>query len=171
VTWNKTLAPGAPFISLAVSSDAASVVAVAYGDQNVYLGVNVFGATTTWTRKPVYTSTSAPWQPWISGSIQSWHNWRVVVSSAGGDRLVMASNYGFLYFSKNNGTNIDPNAASTPAKQNVAWTAGWEWWNALTASPDGRVLYAAEILTGALFTSTNYGAGAWTQLSVPTVVC
>ena len=144
----------------------------AFGDQNVYLSFNAFGqAAATWTRKPVYTSTSAPWQPWVNASIQSWHNWRNVISSATGDRLAFISNYGFMYSSKNNGTNIDPNPTATPAEGGVARTAGWEWWVALAGSSDGKVLYAADVLSGALFTSTNYGAGAWTQLAVSNVVC
>jgi hypothetical protein len=94
-----------------------------------------------------------------------------VVSSAVGDRLAFVSNYGFIYLSRNSGSNIDPNAFSTPAKQNVAQTAGWEWWVALAGSTDGKVLYAAETMSGALYTSTNYGTGAWTKLNVPTVAC
>ena len=171
MTWTKTTAPNAAFISLAVSSDAASIVAVAYGDQIVYLGANVFGPTPTWTRRPVYTSTSKPWQPWINGSIQNWHNFKGVIASAGGDRMQIASNSGFLYFSNNKGANFHPDAVSTPPKDDVPWTAGWEWWTALAGSSDGRVLYAADVSTNALFTSTNFGSGAWTQLAVAPVVC
>lgn len=156
---------------MAVSSDASRIVAIAYLDQNVYFATNAFDAAPSWTRRPVYVTTSAPWQPWINDSIQSWHNWRAAASSAAGDRLAFVSNYGFFYSSKNNGTTIDPNAGATPAKDGVAMTAGWEWWVALAGSSTGQILYAAETLTGALYTSTNYGAGAWTQLAVPAVVC
>lgn len=171
-TWTKTPAPVASYIGLAASSDATRVVAIAYGDGSIYLTSDEFGATTpTWTRKPVYTSNSPPWQPWISSSTQSWHNWRVVVRSAAGDRLAAVSNYGFIYSSSNNGSSVNPNAKATPAKDGVAHSAGWEWWVALAGSADGKVLYAAEVLNGALYTSTNYGSGQWTQLVLPSVTC
>ena len=149
------------------------VVAIAFGDQNVHIGANVFGSSPTWTRKPVYTSISAVWKPWmvVNATVQSWHNWRAVASSTVGDRLAFVSNYGFVYTSKNSGANIEPNAGATPAKGGVARTAGWEWWNALAGSSDGKVLYAADVLSGSLYTSTNYGGGAWTQLNIPNVAC
>lgn len=170
-TWAKMLAPVASYIDVAVSGDATSILAIAYGDISGHLTPNEFSAAPIWTRKQVYTSYSAPWQPWISSSTHSWHNWSSVVRSEAGDRLAMVSAYGFFYSSKNKGTNIDPNAYATPAKDGVAHSAGWEWWVALAGSADATVLYAAETLHGALYTSTNYGSGAWTRLTLPNVVC
>lgn len=172
-TWTKTRAPTASYTGLAANSDATRLVAIAYGDQNVHMSSNEFSSSPTWTRKPLYTSTSAAWKPWmvVNATIHSWNNWRGVTSSAAGDRLAFISGYGFIYYSSNSGVDIHPNAVSTPAKGGVARTAGWDWWAALAASSDGKTLYAAEVQTGALYKSTNYGAGAWAKLNVAAVTC